>query len=101
MTAAPSAIMYFVNILISCLLHAPCWCAIPSSKPREGGVNQPDVPALFMTRAAQTTRMAPWIARFQGVLHWWRGDACVPGLKDRVVPEREQRRNSPGFLVGT
>src|SRR6266545_7537733 len=31
-TAAPSAIMHLVNIIASCLLLAPCWCAMPRSE---------------------------------------------------------------------
>src|SRR5262249_17307555 len=74
--------------------RTPCWCAIPSSHPRGSRVNQPDVSAIFTAEAAQTSRKAPSIVRFDGftapVARW-----CLGPGTEALRPNRRRRSGVP------
>src|SRR5262249_60932051 len=62
--AAPSAMMDFVNIVVSWLLHAPCLVRAAILFSGQGRGNQPGVPAQVRCPGARTGGKKPAVAAF-------------------------------------
>src|SRR5262249_44527767 len=65
--AAPSAMMDFVNIVVSWLLHAPCLVRAAILFSGQGRGNQPDVPAHVRCRGARAWGKNRPVAAFAGL----------------------------------
>src|SRR5262249_56631179 len=62
--AAPSAMMDFVNIVVSWLLHAPCLVRAAILFSGQGRVNPAEVPAHVRCRGARAGGKSPPVAAF-------------------------------------